>query len=85
VLDFYNVYSGPKDLCEIYRTHDEDRPEDLFRQGMMWLTRQKKQGKTSVYQAREQLQEQRRQREEKRREFVEPSFKGGKSEHYRCC
>jgi cephalosporin-C deacetylase-like acetyl esterase len=52
VLDFYNAYSGPKDLCEIYRTHDEDRPDDLFRQGLMWLTRQKKQGKTSLLQAR---------------------------------
>lgn len=60
VLDFYNVYTGPKDLCEIYCTHDEDRSEDLFRQGMMWLTRTKKRSlKNAVKQARMQLHERR--------------------------
>ena len=74
VLDFYNAYNGPKELCEIYRTHDEDRPEDLFRQGLMWLTRQKKQEKRSIMQARELLQERRKEREEQKGRLVEPIF-----------
>lgn len=52
VLEFYNSYKGPKDLCEIYRTHDEDRPEDLFKQGMMWITRTKKKSIEGLVQAR---------------------------------
>jgi hypothetical protein len=60
VLEFYNAYQGPKDLCEIYRTHDEDRPDDLFRQGLMWITRSKRKNLNAVIQAREQLIERRK-------------------------
>lgn len=67
VLEFYNAYHGPKDLCEIYRTHDEDRPDDLFRQGIMWLTRSKKKNMKAIVQAREQLVEKRRQEQERGR------------------
>lgn len=55
VLDFFNAYQGPKDLCEIYRMHDKDRPSDLFRQGLMWITRSKRKNVQVVIQAREQL------------------------------
>lgn len=25
VFEFYSAYKGPKDFCEIYQMHDEDR------------------------------------------------------------
>lgn len=73
VLEFYNAYNGPKDLCEIYRTHDEDRPDDLFRQGIMWLTRSKKKNMRAIVQAREQLIDKRRREQERSRSQADRS------------
>ena len=55
VFEFYNAHRGPKDFCQIYQTHDEDRSEDLFKQGMMWLTRTKKKNIEGIIQARQNL------------------------------
>jgi len=52
-LEFFNIYKGPKDLYEIYRTHDEDRPEDLFKQAILWVLRKKRKNYDSLLQARE--------------------------------
>lgn len=57
VFEFYNSYKGPKDLCQIYQTHDEDRTEDLFNQGMMWLKRTKRKNIEGLVQAREHMYE----------------------------
>lgn len=52
VFEFYNYYDGPKDLCEIFQTHDEERPEKLFKDCMMWMTRCKKKNLQGLVQAR---------------------------------
>jgi hypothetical protein len=52
-LEFFNAYKGPKDLYEIYRTHDEDRPEDLFKQAILWVLQKKRKSYESYLQARE--------------------------------
>lgn len=52
-MEFFNAYKGPKDLYEIYRTHDEDRPEDLFKQAILWVLQKKKRNYESFLQARE--------------------------------
>lgn len=51
-MEFFNIYKGPKDLYEIYRTHDEDRPEDLFKQAILWVLRKKRKNYDSLLQAR---------------------------------
>ncbi len=53
VLEFFNSYKGPKDLYQIYRTHDEDRPEDLFKQGIFWVLKKKRKSYEALLQARE--------------------------------
>ena len=30
VIKFHKIHKGPKDLCEIFQTHDEDRPKKIF-------------------------------------------------------
>ena len=55
VFKFYNAYKGPKNFCQIYQTHDEDKSEDLFNQCMMWLTRTKRKNIEGLVQAREHL------------------------------
>ncbi len=68
VLEFFNAYKGPKDLYEIYRTHDEDRPEDLFKQAILWIMQKKRKNYESHLQAREaqMLQNQIKSNESKR-------------------
>ena len=42
VFNLFNAHQGPKDLYQIYETHDEDRKEELFKQGLFWLRRKTK-------------------------------------------